>query len=716
MKPFDLKRGVGGYSLAVASIAAIAAPYVHADTVQAQTTQEEVINMPEVVVTMQQLDAARNGILPETGSSIYRFDQAAIADMPLGDSTPLNQVLLQAPGVAQDSYGQLHIRGDHANLQYRINGVVIPESISGFGQALDARFFDSVNLLTGALPAQYGLRTAGIVDIHTKSGDLNPGGGISLLTGQYGTLNPSLEYGGTNGNLDYYFTGQFLHNDLGIESPTGSRNALHDTTNQAKAFGYLSYLLDANSRVSLFLGASVNRFQIPDNTGQTPSFPIDGVALFPNLPSSQLKENQSEKTDYAVLAYQGKFGASVDYQVSAFSRYTETLFTPDTIGDLIYNGTASRVLRSNFSNGVQSDFSNRINDTHTVRYGLAASQEHAVSDNTSSVFLTDNAGVQLPGGPVSITDNASKDASLQSIYIQDEWLLTDALTVNYGLRADHIAAYTTEGQISPRIGAVYKLTPQTTIHAGYARYFTPPPTELVSSSSIALFQNTTNAPEVTQNDPVKAERSNYYDLGITYNPTSSWTIGLDGYYKESKNLIDEGQFGQALVFTPFNYSQGKVYGLELTNTYRQDNVGAYFNIASSRALGKNIESAQFNFGQDELAYIANNWVHLDHDQSITASAGVSYRIEKTTLGADVLLGSGLRAGFANTGHLPAYATANLSASRNFDVAGAGHLNAKVALLNVFDRDYEIRDGSGIGVGAPQFGQRRALLVTVGKDF
>ncbi|HEY8086084.1 MAG TPA: TonB-dependent receptor, partial [Methylophilaceae bacterium] len=337
-------------------------------------------------------------------------------------------------------------------------------------------------------------------------------------------------------------------------------------------------------------------------------------------------------------------------------------------------------------------------------------------DNTSSVFLTDNAGVQLPGGPVSITDNASKDASLQSIYIQDEWLLTDVLTVNYGLRADHIAAYTTEGQISPRIGMVYKLTPQTTIHAGYARYFTPPPTELISSPSIALFQNTTNAPEVTQNDPVKAERSNYYDLGITYNPTSSWTIGLDGYYKESKNLIDEGQFGQALVFTPFNYSQGKVYGLELTNSYHKDDLGAYFNIASSRALGKNIESAQFNFGQDELSYIANNWVHLDHDQSITASAGASYRIEKTTLGADALFGSGLRAGFANTGHLPAYATVNLSASCNFDVAGAGHLNAKVALLNVFDRDYEIRDGSGIGVGAPQFGQRRALLVTVGKDF
>ncbi len=711
MRPFNLKRRVGRFSLILSTLA-----FVFIAPVAAQTTQEQVINVPEVVVTTQQLDAARNSILPETGSSIYSFDQGAIADMPLGDSTPLNQVLLQAPGVAQDSYGQLHIRGDHANLQYRINGVIIPESISGFGQTLDARFFDSVNLLTGALPAEYGLRTAGIVDIHTKSGELNPGGSISVLTGQYGTLNPSMEYGGSSDGLDYYFTGQMLHSDLGIESPTASRNALHDTTNQAKAFGYLSYLLDANSRVSLFLGTSLSRFQIPDNPGQTPAFPIDGVALFPHLPSSSLDEHQSEKTDYAVLAYQGKWGYATDYQVSAFSRYTETMFTPDSIGDLIYNGVASRVLRSNFSNGVQGDVSNRINDSHTVRYGLALSREHAVNDNTSSVFLTNNAGVQLPGGPVTITDNNSRDASLQSMYLQDEWLLTDALTLNYGLRADHLAAYTNEGQLSPRVGAVFKISPQTTLHAGYARYFTPPPTELVSSSSIALFRNTTNAPEVTQNDPVKAERSNYYDLGITHNPTPHWSIGLDAYYKESKNLIDEGQFGQALVFTPFNYSQGKVYGLELTNSYHQGDLGAYFNIATSRAQGRSIASAQFNFGQDELDYISSHWVHLDHDQSITASAGVSYQIQRTTIAADALFGSGLRSGFANTEHLPAYTQVNLSASRNFDVAAAGRLNAKVAILNVFDRSYEIRDGSGIGVGAPQFGQRRALLVMLGKDF
>lgn len=707
------KRKVRGISAAVSLTVVFITPHAHADDV---TTQNKTITLPTIETTAKRLDDARNGILPETGSSIYRIDQATIEDLPLSNSTPLNQVLLQAPGVAQDSYGQLHIRGDHGNLQYRINGVIIPESISGFGQSLDSRFFDSVNLLTGALPAQYGNRTAGIIDIHTKSGSINPGGNISLLVGQHDTVNPSLEYGGTKNNLDYYFTGQILHNSLGIEAPTSSRNPLHDITNQAKGFGYLSYLLDDSSRVSLMLGSSVNHFQIPNNPGQTPNFPLDGVSFFPNLPSSNLDENQREETDYAVLSYQGKSGPSLDYQVSVFSRYTKTLFSPDSTGDLIYNGTASRVLRSNFSGGLQSDISFRLNDSHTVRYGLSLSKEHAINDNTSLVFLTDNAGNQQPGGPVSIVDNASKNASLVGLYLQDEWRASDALTVNYGLRADHVDAYIHEGQISPRVGAVFKLAPQTSIHAGYARYFTPPPTELVTSSIIGLFQNTTNAPKVTQNDPVKSDRSNYYDLGITHSPLAGWTIGLDTYYKQSRHLLDEGQFGQAIVFSPYNYSQGKVYGLELTNSYHKGNLGGYFNIASSRALGKKIESAQYQFGQDKLDYISNNWVHLDHDQTLTASVGMTYQIEKMTLGANAFFGSGLRKGFANTEHLPAYTQVNFSAARNFKSIGIGELNARVALINAFDKVYEIRDGTGIGVGAPQFGQRRTFFLGISKDF
>ena len=123
---------------------------------------------------------------PETGSTIYRFSREDIGSLPLGDSTPVNQVLLQVPGVVQDSYGQLHVRGDHGNVQYRINGVVIPEAISGFGQSLETRFASNISFLTGALPAQYGYRTAGVVDIRTKGDSPEHGGSVGVLGGNHG--------------------------------------------------------------------------------------------------------------------------------------------------------------------------------------------------------------------------------------------------------------------------------------------------------------------------------------------------------------------------------------------------------------------------------------------------------------------------------------------------------------------------------------------------
>jgi outer membrane cobalamin receptor len=150
--------------------------------------------MTDVKVSAKRLDDVRNGLLPETGSSVYRFTQDDIDALPAGQNTPLNQVLLQAPGVAADSYGQLHVRGDHANLQYRINGIIIPEPISGFGQSLDTRIIDQVNLLTGALPAQYGYRTAGIIDIRTKSGDTGNGGSIDVFGGSHQTTRRAPTY------------------------------------------------------------------------------------------------------------------------------------------------------------------------------------------------------------------------------------------------------------------------------------------------------------------------------------------------------------------------------------------------------------------------------------------------------------------------------------------------------------------------------------------
>jgi len=185
-----------------------------------------------------------------------------------------------------------------------------------------------------------------------------------------------------------------------------------------------------------------------------------------------------------------------------------------------------------------------------------------------------------------------------------------------------------------------------------------------------------------------------------------------------QHLQDEGQFGNALIYSAFNYAKGRIYGLELSANYKGPAWAAYGNLAFSRAMAKQIETGQFNFDADELAYINNNWVHLDHDQQVTASAGISYRFaDTTTLSGDALYGSGLRNDFANTGHLPSYTQVNAAVSRSFDLgAGFGKIDARLSMLNVFDRVYELRDGSGIGVGAPQYGPRRTVFVGFSKNF
>ncbi|MBB3211505.1 outer membrane receptor protein involved in Fe transport [Herbaspirillum sp. Sphag1AN] len=680
------------------------------DTPKSDGTSTEAL--PVIEVSSDRLNGVRNSIQVETGSSTYHISHKDIESLPLGEDSSFNQVLLQAPGVAQDSYGQLHVRGDHANLQYRLNGILLPESISGFGQTLDTHFIDSVNLITGALPAQYGYRTAGIVDIQTKTGQLTPEGNIGIVVGSNNTRQLNIDTSGTVNGINYYLSGSLNANNLGIENPTSSSSPLHDRTVQNKGFGYFSYLINPDTRISLILANTNSRFQIPNTAGETPSYPLPGV----NIASANLHETQRETNRYEIISLQGAVGDDIDYQIALFSRYTSVSYQPDNYGDLIYTGVTSQVSRSGLANGLQLDTGYRLNDNHTLRAGLSTTREKLSNSDQSLTLPADADGNPTSTTPISISDSASKVTTQSGIYLQDEWKLTDKLTLNYGARFDQINAYVTGSQLSPRIGMVFQMTPDTTLHAGYARYFTPPANELIPASTVASFEGTTGAAASSQNGAVQPERSNTYDIGVSHKVSETLTLGADAYYKQVTNLLDEGQFGSALLYTPFNYAQGKIYGLELTLNYRQDDLSAYFNLARSTALGKNIISSQYNFTQAELNYIANNWVHLDHDQKLTASAGVSYLYRGTTYSGDAIAGSGLRSGFANSEHLPFYTTFNLAASRTFDDSPIGKVTLRLSVVNLLDATYEIRDGSGIGVGAPQYGQRRGFYLAMSKHF
>jgi hypothetical protein len=681
----------------------------------------------EVVVIAQRLNEARNGIQTQTGASTYTINEAAIGAQPGGDNQLLNQVIMQAPEVAQDSFGQFHVRGEHNGLQYRLNGIILPEGISVFGQSLDPRLISSMTLITGALPAEYGLRTAGIIDLKTKSGVIDPGGSVSIYGGSHGTVEPSFNYGGSDGRFNYFVSGDFLRNDLGIESPDGRSSPDHDHTTQYHEFAYMEYILDDSNRLGAVLSSSAGKFQIPNRAGQIPGITnADGTPLTVDgrttYPSDALNENQRELNHFAILSWQHSEGA-FDVQTSVTARYSSLNFTPDPLGDILFDGIAQNAYKQNVAYALQSDAAYKLNDAHTIRGGLFLQSDHSKSSTSSAVIALDGSGNQISDIPVTIVDDGAKTEWLESLYLQDEWRLIPTLTVNYGLRFDKFTAFASGHQVGPRLNVVWQALPDTTVHAGYSRYLSPPPFELVGTETVSKFINTSAGPQVLQADTPLPEQANYYDVGVQQKITDKITVGLDSYYKQSHNLIDEGQFGAPIILTPFNYTYGKQYGVELTNSYTLEDFTAYLNLAWQSARGKNIDSAQFNFAADDLAYIAEHYIHLDHEQRVTASGGASYSWGHTRFSADLLVGSGLRAdlqlpdgsSIPNGAHLPYYTQVNLGASHVFHLDGAGTLTTRLDVINVLDKRYEIRDGTGVGVGAPQFGPRRGLFVGLSKS-
>jgi outer membrane receptor protein involved in Fe transport len=339
----------------------------------------------------------------------------------------------------------------------------------------------------------------------------------------------------------------------------------------------------------------------------------------------------------------------------------------------------------------------------------------------------------LPGSPTTtILQNDVEHALFVGLYLQDEWKILPKVTLNYGARFDlYYASFDKENQPSPRVNLIYQPTDATTLHAGYARYFTPPPLENVSGGNVAAFNGTANESKAGPNAPddvVKAERANYFDMGISQKLAPGLQVGVDGYYKNSVNQLDDGLFGQTLILSAFNYAEGEIYGAEFTASYTTGGFSTYANLAYSDARGKEWSSAQFLFDPTDAAYVRNNWIALDHDQRVTGSFGASYLWKhdggSSRLYVDALYGSGLRtdataadgSNIPNGGTVPAYYTVGMGFEEVFKIAGKQRLKVRLDVVNMTDHVYELRDGSGVGVNAAQYGMPLGFFGTISYVF
>ncbi len=414
-----------------------------------------------------------------------------------------------------------------------------------------------MNLITGALPAEYGLRTAGIIDLTTKGGLLQPGGTASVYGGSHSTIEPSVWYGGSSGALSYFVSADLLRNDLGIESPDASTEPLHDHSTQLHGFGYFDHILNEDNRLSLIAGVSNEQFQIPKSARSRTLTRTDGEGpdRFPQQRSEREPARARTVRDSQLAALSARPAQLGDVGIRL--RYTSLDFEPDWAGDLLYNGIAQNAFKSDVAVAWQTDADYHLSEAHTVRAGFYLQHDSSTSDTTSQVLPVDDTGAQTTDVPEPVVDNGSQTQSIESVYLQDEWKPIETFTLNFGLRFDSYSAYSSGSQLSPRVNFVWNAPTGTTVHGGYSRYFTPPPFELIASGTFTKFTGTTALPPGSNTEDTRpiAERADYYDFGVQQKLLdNALTLGVDSFYKTAQHLIDEGQFRRADHSDPIQLS------------------------------------------------------------------------------------------------------------------------------------------------------------------
>ncbi len=589
-------------------------------------------------------------ILETTAIAHTDVDRSLISKLPIeNQSIGLSEVLtMTSPGVVADANGFFHPLGDHAQASLSLDNQPISDQYSKlFSNQLALNTIESMEVISGTPPAEYGDKTSLVVNTITRSGlgKTRPTGDFSALYGSFGTWTENFDVGVGGKRWGNFLAANSSGSGRFLDSPEFTR--LHDRGNAENIFDRIDYQPTTADTLHLNLSLGRSWFQTPNTFDQN-------------------KAGQDQRSQIRSLniapGWTHLFSSTTLLTVNPFYRLDRAQYFPTRTRLADLPATLSQSRRLNNA-GVRADVS-YSRGKHNAKFGvqfwhtlLTEGFDLGVTDPLFNAICVDSSKKPILSPGITDPDNCADggfqanpdfapgllafdltrggrifgfsghtDIKEAALYLQDTVTL-GRFTINGGIRADRYNGLSRARQIEPRAGVAYLIKrTNTVLRASYARTLETPYNEnLILSSSTGAGGLASNAFGGFGQSPIQAGRRNQFNAGIQQ-AFGRWVV-LDGdyFYKRTRFAYDFDTLFSTPIAFPISWRKSKI-----------DGVSARVNLTNIRGfsafmvLGHN--RARF-FGPENGGLIFNSPINasvfrIDHDQAFQQSTNVRYQYKK----------------------------------------------------------------------------------------
>lgn len=656
--------------------------------------------------------SARGGV---SGSPVSTniLTRQQLAALPTNNS--LDQIVQTVPGIVRFSYNEPVAHGFHG-LTYEIDGAPMPQgTTSNFAEIIDPKNVDSVEVFTGAFPAEYGgSRMGAVVNIQTTHlADLQrpEQGEFTFGGGDYGQALTTFDEALKLGSSELFFNANSQHTTRGLDTPTYS--PIHDDASQSDQFLRTITPLGSRSTLAFDFSNQLAQFQIPINTDA--NNPVDPQVAPPGTGDVQREYDRYVNLNFTTTS---KDGEGV-FQIIPWFRYTRVAYDGDltndvqsTVPDASGNPQYLAGLRQNqiasYAGVRVSQL--RASTHHTVKIGADLTRETYTDAET--IAEPANVAPPDPALPYSAFHTNTAQAGAQiGLYAQDKWTPSRAISIDYGLRYDHSTGFTGGWQLSPRIGVNIAPDDRNVVHFYYGKMYAAPSLEDVRQDCVVL-QGCSSVPVYD----LKPESDAYFEMGVAHTFTPAIKGYVNYFRRNSVNVLDTTQLLNTPLFAVFNNARGRDEGFETRLEGRAGHNSWFVSGTYSVAEAAGVSGSTFLFPPDALS--DTSWQPEDHDQTWEANGAYTHRFGSSndwfaTLQGEY--GTGYPVNFqAGIDRLPAHLTFDVALGKDPGRNGDRSLGFSLNVQNLFNKQYVIKIANGFNT--TQIAQGRSVLLRLTAPF